>query len=210
MVPATMVVERALGLGDSLLELQKGLVWSAGVFAGSIPGLSAGTADAFTRWLRELTATAVLCPLAFFAAFSAVMFYANHLFSFLVLWRLRIPVAPPADLRTLRTPRVLLVVLPLLVAACGYAGVRSGTVAASLALNALLIALFIAYVGGFAVTVTRLDRTPLRPVLRMGASLLVMFPLFPVAIMLGLADAVIDLRARRERVSARPLTGFRS
>ena len=199
MVPATTVVERVLGLGDSLGEVQRGFVWCAMVAADYIPFVAPETAKAIAGWLQLFTATAVLCPLAFFAAFCAVMYYSNHLFSFLVCWRLRLSVPPPPDLRAMRTPRAMLVVLPVLAVTCAITGPTSGTVAASLALNALAIALFIAYIGGFAVTVILLDRSRLKPLARMFASLLVMFPLFAGAMVLGVLDAAIDLRGAPER-----------
>lgn len=199
LVPATCVIERVLGLGDSLGEVQRGFVWCALVVVDYLPGLDPQAAKGLGDLFSRVTATGVLCPLAFFAAFSAVMYYSNHLFSFLVCWRLRLPVPPPPDLRALRTPRSMLLVMPVLAFACLATGPTSGTVPASLALNAFAIALFIAYVGGFAVTVILLDRSTLPPLKRMGVSLLVMFPLFWAAILIGLADAALDLRGAGER-----------
>lgn len=196
LVPCTTVIEKVLGLGDSLGEIQRGFVWFAMIAFDYMPGLDPASAKSLGELFSRVTATAVLCPLAFFAAFSAVMFYSNHLFSFLICWRLRLPVPPPADLRSLRTPRVLLLLLPVLAFACLATGPTSGTVSASLALNAFSIALFIAYVGGFAISVILLDRSTLTPFKRMGVSLLVMFPLFWVAILVGLLDAFVDLRSK--------------
>lgn len=204
LVPASTVIEKVLGLGDSLAEIQRGFVWFAEYMVSWVPLIPAATAAELTDWLRRFTATAVLCPLAFFAAFASVMYYSNHLFSFLICWRLRLPVPPPPDLRSLRTPRALLVVVPLLVLGCQAAGPTSGTVVASLALNALAIALFIAYVGGFAVSVLLLDRSRLRPLARMGVSMAVMFPLFFAAIVVGLLDAAVDLGARTESAKGPP------
>lgn len=199
MVPATTVIERLLGLGDSLGEVQRGFVWFAMILTDYVPFISAETARWAGDLLSRVTATGVLCPLAFFAAFSAVMYYSNHLFSFIVCWRLRLAVPPPPDLRSLRTPRALLVILPVLAFACLATGPTSGTVSASLALNAFTIALFVAYVGGFAITVILLDRSTLKPLQRMGVSLLVMFPLFWVAIVVGVLDAFLDLRGAEDQ-----------
>ena len=202
MVPAFTIVERVLGLGQSLQELQTGVIWSFQTFAEFF--------NLRTTWvstLRDFSATFILCPLAFYAAFSAVMYYSNHLFSFLICWRLRLAVSPPPDLRRLRTPRALLVLVPALALASSLTGPTSKTVTASLALNSFAIVLFIAYVCGFALTVIALDRSPLKPLARMAISLLMMFLLFPLTTLLGLADAALDLR-RTVTLPPKPLQRF--
>ena len=207
LIPSFTILERALGLGQSLLELQTGMIWSAQAFANflcAIFPLPASTVTVF----RDFAATGMLCPLAFYVAFSAVLYYSNYLFSFIVLWRLRLPVPPPPDLRRLRTPRAMLLVTPLLAIACWIAGPCSRTVTSSILMNLLAIALFFAYVGGFALTVILLDRSTLKPLQRMGVSLLMMFVLFPLSIVLGLADAALELRGQPDPAAARPLRRF--
>jgi uncharacterized protein YybS (DUF2232 family) len=199
--PATILLERALGLPDSVLEMQRGLVW---FFAWPFGLVS----DWLHLQVKLLLATGLLVPLTFFVVFAAVIFYANHLLAFLVMWRLRIPCPLPANLHSWRTPRRLLHVTPVLALIALATGPLSGTIAASLALNALVVALFVAYIGGFALVAWRLAHSRLRPLARMGVSILVMFPGIPVAVALGLADAVWDLRSTDEKKAMKPLARF--
>lgn len=201
LTPAAILLERALGLPDSVLEAQRGIIW---LFSWPFEQLSASLG----LHARLVLATAMLVPLIFFVMFSAVLFYANHLLTFLVAWRLRVPCPPPANLHTWRTPRWVLHAAPAFALIALFAGPESVTIPASLAMNALLVTLFIAYVGGFAVTAYRLAHSPLRPLARMAISVLVMFPGFAIAIAIGLADAAWDLRATGERKAMRPLQRF--
>lgn len=199
--PAAILLERALGLPDSVLEVQRAVIW---FFTWPFEQVS----EWLGRHARLLLATGMRVPLIFFVMFAAVLFHANHLLAFLVSWRLRIPCPPPANLHTWRTPRFVLHAAPAFALIAFIAGPESVSIPASLAMNALLVTLFIAYVGGFAVTAYRLAHSALSPLARMAVSMLVMFPGFAVAIAIGLADAAWDLRATDERKAMRPLKRF--
>jgi uncharacterized protein YybS (DUF2232 family) len=267
MMPAAMFLEKAMGLGDAVAEMQKQILWFAqtvalpvlqflwqglpialaGVVAAASVGVMSAPAGARTlravaglalvaglgacglwlygpqslvsadfqaklpQHLNGLLATWMKFPIGIFFAIALVLFYSNHLFSFLLFMRLRIPVAPPPDLRTYRMARPMVLVGLLLAVACVFVHPAGGSIQACLCLNALTIIFFMGYIGGMSLLAVLLDATQLHPLARMLISCSIMLPLFPVAIALGFLDALFRikewLRHRGAPVTT-PLAGF--
>jgi uncharacterized protein YybS (DUF2232 family) len=207
-MPLTLGLEAATGLATSTAQIGDAMAWAAAGLATHLPLADPAARAALAARAKDHVRTLMRVPVWFFFLFSLLLFYTNHLATFLIFWRLRIPVPPPPDLRRLRLPRSTLAAMVALAAGYALAGGGSGTIAACLAANGVAIGAALGYAEGLAVLACAMDRRRLRPGWRFLVTSVAMFPAAPLTAATGLADTLADFRARAERVDDVPLARF--
>jgi len=208
--PAALLLEKAMGLDDPVKELKRLIDPVLPAPIGWIPGLDPTTVQQNVAFVSSQVSTMVRVPLAFFLVLSFALFYCNHLASFLLFWRLKMPVCPPPDVRRYRTPRFILAATPPLLAAYIMAGGGNGRIENAVFLNLFLAGAFFTFLGGLACVTILLDRSSLKPLARVGVSFLSLIVFWPLLIVLGFVDGLFLLRERATARDAGTLADFRS
>jgi uncharacterized protein YybS (DUF2232 family) len=208
--PAALLLEKAMGLDDPVSELKKLFEPLLTTPIGWIPGLDPAVLKQSTAFVSAQISTMVRAPLAFFLVLSFALFYCNHLASFLLFWRFKMPVCPPPDIRRFRTPRFILAAIPAFLAAYVLSGGGNGQIANAVYLNLVLAGAFFSYLGGLACMTVSLDRSSLKPLARVGVSFLSLIVFWPLLILLGFVDGIFFLRDRSATPDAGTLADFRS